>query len=536
VPLESAGPIASAGDPVQLDEQTCEQARLNRDARFDGRIFIGVTSTGIYCRPVCPSPHAKRAHVRYFPTAAAAACAGFRPCLRCRPEVAPGTPAWNGTSATVSRGLRLIAEGALDEDGIERLAERLGVTSRHLSRLFLRHLGALPTTIARVRRLHFAKQLISDTRLPMAQVALASGFGSIRRFNDVFREYYGRPPSELRRLGGRHEAAEHEYVFQLAYRPPYAWSALLDFLAARTIPRVESVRDGMYRRVIALRDCQGLLEVRQLSAAHALRVRLRLPRPEHLLQVISRVRSMFDLAADPQIIEQALRRDRLLRPLLRRYPGLRLPGAWDPLEIVVGSILAEDASPGERTARMAQLAARYGRPLAIAGGGELSQAFPEAATLACAELADVPARAARAIRATARILRAAAPAQPLDELLARLEGVEGLDGSCRQLVAMRCLNDPDVLPLADRSLARGYQSIGSTAPLTVHAESWKPWRGYAAMYLMCASADARAEPTRCDTARDEPGDAHVDSPSPAPVHRRDRRAESARRRGRLEQP
>ncbi|MGH8201732.1 MAG: bifunctional transcriptional activator/DNA repair enzyme AdaA, partial [Steroidobacteraceae bacterium] len=185
---------------MEFDEQTCEQARLNRDVRFDGRIFIGITSTGIYCRPICPSPHAKRVHVRFFPSAAAASAAGFRPCLRCRPEVAPGTPAWNGTSTTVSRGLRLIAQGALDEAGVETLAARLGVSSRHLSRLFRRHLGALPTTVAQTRRLHFAKQLISDTNLSIAEVALASGFRSIRRFNDVFRQFYGRPPSELRRL------------------------------------------------------------------------------------------------------------------------------------------------------------------------------------------------------------------------------------------------------------------------------------------------------------------------------------------------
>ncbi len=398
-----------ADDHVDLDEQTCEQARLNYDARYDGRVFIGVTTTGVYCRPICPTPHAKRSHVQYFPTAAAAAQAGFRPCLRCRPEVAPGTPAWNGTSTTVNRGLRLIAEGALDEAGVERLAERLGVTSRHLSRLFLRHLGALPTAVARTRRLHFAKQLISDTNLPMTQVALASGFGSIRRFNDVFRQYYGRPPSELRRLGKRPGSSEGEYVFQLAYRPPYAWNALLAFLAPRAIPGVEAVRDGTYRRVIALRDVHGLLEVTQRPEKHALRVRVQLHRPELLLQAISRVRAMFDLNAAPELIQQDLRRDRLLASYLRLCPGLRLPGAWDPFELVVHAILAQETSLEDSAGLMGRLAERYGEPLTVSGGIDLARTFPQPPTLAVSDLAGIPPAASNMIRAAARRRRAGGP-------------------------------------------------------------------------------------------------------------------------------
>jgi AraC family transcriptional regulator of adaptative response / DNA-3-methyladenine glycosylase II len=474
---------------VELDEQICEQARLNYDARYDGRIFIGVTTTGVYCRPICPTPHAKRSHVQYFPTAAAAAQAGFRPCLRCRPEVAPGTPAWNGTSTTVNRGLRLIAEGALDEASVERLAERLGVTSRHLSRLFLRHLGALPTAVARTRRLHFAKQLISDTNLPMAQVALASGFGSIRRFNDVFREYYGRPPSELRRLGKRPGVADDEYVFQLAYRPPYAWNPLLEFLAARAIPGVEAVRDGLYRRTIALRDHRGLMEVTHRPERRALQIRLQLHRPELLLQAISRVRAMFDLNAAPELIRHDLRRDRLLAPYLRRCPGLRLPGAWDPFELIVHAILAQEAPLEETRALMGRLAERLGEPLTVAGGTDLTRTFPQPATLVASELADIPPAASRMIRDAARILRNLGPANPLDELMAKLEGIDGIGESTLQAIAMRTLNDPDALPFADRSLALAYASLGSAAGLRQHAVCWKPWRSYAAMYLMCASGN-----------------------------------------------
>lgn len=470
---------------MELDEKTCEQARLNYDPRYDGRVFIGSTISGVYCRPICPTPHNKRVHVRYFPTAAAAALAGFRPCLRCRPEVAPGTPAWNGTSSTVSRGLRLIAEGSLDEDGVERLAERLGVTSRHLSRLFMRHLGAAPTAIARTRRLHFAKQLVSDTNMPMAQVALASGFGSIRQFNEVFRQYCGMSPSELKRVEKRRQGAEDEYVFQLAYRPPYAWSALLAFLEARSIPGVESVRGGVYRRVIAFQDSHGLLEVMHLPGVHALRVRVQLHRPELLLQVISRVRAMFDLNAAPDLVQQDLRRDRLLAPLVRRYPGMRLPGAWDPFELVAHAILAQEASPEEAAALLGQVAEHYGTPVATPDGIDLARTFPRAADLAGAELAGIPQGAARQIRAAARILRTASFANPKDELLAKLEGIEGIDESTVQVVAMRALNDPDALPFTDRSLVLAYRPLGSAVALRQHAEKWRPWRGYAAMCLIC---------------------------------------------------
>src|SRR6266545_2413334 len=206
---------------MQLDQRMCDRARRSRDARFDGRFFIAVTSTRVYCRPICPARAPNDQHIRYFPTAAAAEAAGFRPCLRCRPEASPGTPAWLGTSGLVSRALRLIAEGALDDDGVERLADRLGVTGRHLRRLFLRHLGATPRDVALTRRMHFAKQLLDETTLAINQVAFASGFRSLRRFHDQMRRTYARTPTSLRRLARAHLALEPEcYRFRLAYRPP----------------------------------------------------------------------------------------------------------------------------------------------------------------------------------------------------------------------------------------------------------------------------------------------------------------------------
>src|SRR5580693_9930322 len=230
---------------MTLDWQVCSRARLSRDARFDGKFFIGVKGSGVYCRPICPAPTAKEKNVHYFLTAAAAAEAGFRPCLRCRPEASPTTPAWCGTSNTVSRALRLIGETGLEDGGVEALAERLGVGSRHLRRLFLKHLGATPTAVAHTRRLHFAKKLIDETTLPMAQVALASGFGSVRRFNAGIRKVYHRTPTQIRRLARRRTSQpENQYLFRLRFRPPYDWKGMLAFLAPRAIPGVEEVDGG----------------------------------------------------------------------------------------------------------------------------------------------------------------------------------------------------------------------------------------------------------------------------------------------------
>src|SRR5437899_5839879 len=217
---------------MNLDWQVCSRARLSRDARFDGKFFIGVLTSRVYCRSICPAPTAKEKKVRDHASAAAAAEAGFRPCLRCRPECSPGTPAWLGISNTVSRALRLIDESALEDGGVEVLAERLGVGSRHLRRLFLRHLGATPSAVAHTRRLQFAKKLIDETTLPMNQVALAAGFGCVRRFNATIRKTYQRTPTQIRRLAPRTEPSlENQYVFHLRFRPPYRWNEILAFLA-----------------------------------------------------------------------------------------------------------------------------------------------------------------------------------------------------------------------------------------------------------------------------------------------------------------
>ena len=299
--------------------------------------------------------------MRYFASAAAAGAAGYRPCLRCRPEASPGTPAWLGTSGLVSRALRLIGDGALDEGGVERLADGLGVTARHLRRLFLQHLGATPTFVALTRRVHFAKRLLDETPLAIHRVAFASGFGSVRRFNSQMRRTYARTPTELRRRARPGTIHDPEcYRFRLAYRPPYDWEAVLAFLGARATLGVESVEAGCYRRTIALEGRHGAIAVSHLEPGLALGLEVRFPEARALLGIVERVRRVFDIGADPAVIGKHLESDRLLRGSHRNHPGIRTPGAWDGFELAVRAILGQQISVRAATTIAGRIASRFG--------------------------------------------------------------------------------------------------------------------------------------------------------------------------------
>ena len=322
-----------------LDRRTYYRAFQGHDARFDGRVFVGVTSTRIYCRPVCPARTPKFENCRFYVSAAAAQEAGFRPCLRCRPEIAPDLAFWRGTANTVGRALALIADGALDDDeaGVEALAERLGVGGRQLRRLFQRHLGASPVAMAQTRRVLFAKQLLHDTRLPMAEVALASGFGSVRRFNETFRALFDRPPGALRRKSGVDTSARDGVTLKLAYRPPYDWPGMLAALAARATPRTEWIDGGVWHRRIDLDGDHGNVAVAHLPESNAVAVTIRCSSVKALPVIVARVRRVFDLGADIATIDSHLARDPTLAPLIASRPGLRAPGDWehDPVGIPV---------------------------------------------------------------------------------------------------------------------------------------------------------------------------------------------------------
>ena len=306
-----------------LDQEACYRAVLTRDPRFDGRFFTCVKTTGIYCRPVCPARTPKRENMSFVASAAAAEEAGFRACLRCRPETAPDMGAWRGTSNTVSRALGLIEAGALDEGDVDGLAARLGVGERHLRRLFRQHLGAAPVSVAQTRRVLLAKALIHQTDLAMAEVALASGFGSVRRFNETFQGLYGRPPSALRRRAEK--AGDGGISLSLPYRPPYEVEAMLTALAARG----ETVEGGAWRRELTPEVDGAAGEVAaRFEGGNRLAVTVAASDLKALPGVLARVRRVFDLSADPDAIQRDLSADPLLAPLLRARPGLRLPGDW----------------------------------------------------------------------------------------------------------------------------------------------------------------------------------------------------------------
>ena len=472
---------------MNLDSLICSQARLSRDARFDGRFFIGVKTTRIYCRPICPVRTAKEQNVRYFPTAAAAAEAGYRPCLRCRPESSPGTPAWFGTSTTVSRALRLISENVMENEGVEDLAARLGIGSRQLRRLFLRHLGASPLAVAKTCRLHFAKRLIDETNLPMGQIALAAGFGSVRRFNAAFRNSYKRTPSQIRRFGhSASQRAENEYLFRLHFRPPFNWQALLEFLARRAIPGVEAVETETYSRTISLNGDAGSLSVSLDPNISALQVRISFPEPRWLFLIIERVRRMFDLGADPNEIAARLAADPLLARRVKATQGLRVPGCWDGFELAVRAVLGQQVSVTGASTLAGRLVRTFGRPINL--NPPLTHLFPPPHVLVDADVARIglPKKRAETVRAMARavidgrILFTAI--DNVEEFRARLLEIAGIGEWTAQYISMRALSDPDAFPASDLGLLRS-ASFHSARELAERAEAWRPWRAYAGMYL-----------------------------------------------------
>ncbi|MDH4109274.1 MAG: helix-turn-helix domain-containing protein [Gammaproteobacteria bacterium] len=474
-------------------EDIYERARLSRDPRFDGRFFVGVRTTGIYCRPICPANSPRRENVRFFPSAAAAGEAGYRPCLRCRPETAPGSPAWTGTSATVRRGLRLIAGGVLEDSDVERLAERLGVTSRHLRRLFTRHVGASPLAVAHTQRLHFAKRLIDDTTLSMQDIAIAAGYGSVRRFNDAFRKAYGRPPSELRRVGdSRAEAGVRPgLTVRLAYRRPFDWAAMLRFFNRRATPGVEAVAGDAYRRTVRLGEQAGVLELRPDARDGYLLLSLRGLTTQVLFEAVQRARELFDLDAPVDEIAGVLGRDALLAGPLRQTPGIRVVGAWDGFELAVRAILGQQVSVAAATTLAGRIAARYGEPLAGAAEGDPALLFPGPERLARARFNEVGLVRQRA--ATIRSLAAAVLKGEIDFDFAqdpaafceRLTSIDGIGEWTAEYIAMRVLKNPDALPASDLGLRK---ALGTDRPATANelksrAEEWRPWRAYGAMLL-----------------------------------------------------
>jgi AraC family transcriptional regulator of adaptative response / DNA-3-methyladenine glycosylase II len=484
------------------DRATCRRIFTSRDARYDGRIFVGVKTTHVYCRPVCRVRAPKEENCAYFTSAAAAQAAGFRPCLRCRPETAPTLAAWNGTSTTVDRALGLIADGALDDERIGGLARRLGVGERHLRRLFAEHLGTTPIAVVQTRRVLFAKKLITDTSLSMAQIALAAGFSSIRRFNETMRAVYGRPPTELRRARTHAVAADGTVTLSLAYAGPYDWSRMSAWLGARAIAGVESLDPVRgYVRSIVHFDEIGTIEVAPVPDASQLRATIRFSNVGALLAIVDRIRRMFDLDADIETIGAHLSADPGLAPLVALRPGLRVPGAWDGYELAVRAVLGQQISVDAATSLAARLVQRFGAalPAELTSHG-VHLVFPRPERLAEADVASLgmPQSRAETVRTVAK---AAAedpqffmPSHDLATSIERLRRLRGIGDWTAQYVAMRALREPDAFPTGDVGLMRALAGEDARRPtarqLTALAEAWRPWRAYAAVHLWAADGEA----------------------------------------------
>jgi AraC family transcriptional regulator, regulatory protein of adaptative response / DNA-3-methyladenine glycosylase II len=475
-----------------FDLRALDRARISRDARFDGKFFIAVKTTGIYCRPICPSRTSNSRNVCYYPSAAAAAEAGFRPCLRCRPEAAPGTPAWMGTSAVVKKALRLIDEGILDHASVDELASKLGLGSRHLRRLFLQHVGASPISFAQTRRLQFAKRLLDETNLPITQIALASGFGSLRRFNTAFLQTYGRAPRDLRKHQNEVGETDDEVILKLSFRPPYDWKQVRDFLLVHHTPGVEHIDEHGYSRTLRTENGLAIVSVKPLLHEDALELRVSGAVPTSLFHISSAARRVFDTSADPALTTSAFRTDPLLGPCVEQRPGLRIPGGWDGFECAVEAILRDDES-GQTL--MAQLVERFGEKIGKHGIG-LTSLFPTPRAIVIGDFT-APGISRSRVN-TLRKLAEAVIAGALDfsssseYVIESLMRVPGIDSSTAEYIALRALGEPDAFPLNDLTLRLAVSNTDrplSAQQLEARSEAWKPWRSYAALHLWCASHD-----------------------------------------------
>ncbi|MDG1386844.1 MAG: AlkA N-terminal domain-containing protein [Halioglobus sp.] len=455
-----------------LDADLCRRARMSRDSRFDGEFFLAVKTTGIYCRPICPARVPAEKNVSYFRLATQAAAAGYRPCLRCRPESAPGSPAWEGTTTTVQRALQLIRQNALSAGSLGDLADRLGIGERYLRKLFQQELGVSPQAVALNQRLLFAKKLLAETGLPLTEVAYAAGFGSVRRFNSAVKDHFRLTPSNLR--GRRKAQGSADIHLQLQYRPPYDWSGVVDFLSHHAIAGVEEINDSRYRRNFRTTAGIAQLEIKPHKNKNALELRLQLPDNSRLMSTVGQVRRMFDLDANPEQISALLQLDPALGQLSKRSPGARSPGHWSLFESAVRAIVGQQVSTVAARTVLARLAKACTK--------EGMVTFPGAADIAALtdEHFPMPSRRRETLRSLCQTY-----SDREDELtLEALADFKGVGPWTVGMVAVRGAGDPDVFPTGDLGLERTWATLpGSEGKLNDAAAQWRPWRSYAANLL-----------------------------------------------------
>ncbi|HYI82098.1 MAG TPA: AlkA N-terminal domain-containing protein [Acetobacteraceae bacterium] len=489
--------LAPIGPSPSLPAQVCQRALDARDARFDGLFYVGIVTTGIYCRPTCPSRRADPDHRRFFDTAAAAEHAGFRPCLRCRPEMAPGKTLIDAVSRLASTAAHRIAAGALNGRSVADLAAELGVGERHLRRALRRELGVSPVELAQIHRLLLAKRLLAETALTVTDIAFASGFESLRRFNVAFRERYGMSPTALRRPAAARAArrgaispAGDLLRLTLAYRPPLAWDVLTAFLQREATPGVEIVEGRRYGRTVRLDGRSGVVFAEDAPVEAQVNVHISPALLPVLMPLLARLRQLFDLDAQPTVVDAHLERGGL-GPLVRQRRGVRLPGALDGFEVGLRALLRGAAPSGEASRELAgRVAQALGEPLetGIPGLHLLAPTAEQVAEAGASGLVEigVPRRSAETIQAFARAVASGAlrldPGSDMAETHRALLEIEGFDEGLATTIVMRALYWPDAFPHSDRALQ---EAAGAASPraLLAKAEKWRPWRAYAALHL-----------------------------------------------------
>jgi AraC family transcriptional regulator, regulatory protein of adaptative response / DNA-3-methyladenine glycosylase II len=481
---------------VTLDFDQCYRATESRDARFDGWFIVGVRTTGVYCRPSCPSPVLPKAdNITFFRTAAAAQVAGLRACKRCRPDTVPGSPEWDTRADLVGRAMRLIADGVVDRVGVPGLACALVVSERHLHRLLLEGVGAPPLALARAQRAQTARVLIETTPLSFSEIAFAAGFSSIRQFNETIRQIFAASPTELRGARRRGERPESgRLTLRLALRRPYDGDGMVSWLAARAVAGVEEVCGGVYRRVLRLPTGIGTVAVEPRD--DHVRVTFRLSSVADLGAAVQRCRRLLDLDADPHTYASVLAADEVLAPFIAANPGRRAPGAVDAAESAIRAVLGQQVSVAAARTVSARLVAAHGSPLEEPDGS-LTHAFPTPDALAATALdgAGLPRTRRETLRELARRLaggelRLDGDADR-DEVKRRLLEIPGVGTWTATYILLRALGDPDAFPAGDLGLRRAAHKLrlpSSAAALTARSQRWRPWRAYAAHHLWAANA------------------------------------------------
>ena len=485
----------------QLDFERCYRAVESADARFDGWFITAVTTTGIYCRPSCPTPvRPKRANVRFYPTAAAAQLAGFRACKRCRPDASPGSPEWNVRGDLVGRAMRLIADGTVDREGVAGLASRLAVSERHLHRLLLGELGAGPLAIARAQRAQSARTLIETTDLSFTDVAFAAGFESIRQFNDTVREVFALTPTALRTAGRRRADIAHGVLtLRLPYRPPLDWSALSAWLRVRALPGVAEVNGRVYRRTLRLPRGAGVVALEPIDTH--IQCTLRLESMADLTSAVRQCRRLLDLDADPLSVVEILSKDRRLSRIVKKRPGLRAPGAVDGTELAIQAVLGQQVSLAAARTLALSLVTANGDVIKIADP-TLTHLFPQAAAIAEADLArlGVPATRRATLRGLARAVASGTlaldPGADRTETYQQLLQLPGVGEWTAGYIVMRALGDPDTFLASDLGIKKAGARLGigsNPRAISEHAAAWRPWRSYATHQLWATLSDSQKE-------------------------------------------